>query len=79
MWGLGAVIMTRFGSQNYPMDEPMAEAEVAIPAEAVAEAAEGDETVVAPVAELEPEAPVDGPLSEDEAGSDDDSSELADS
>ena len=63
MWGLGAVIMTRFGSQNYPVDEPMAQAEVALPEEAVTEAEGSDVTVVAPVADNE--APADEPLSED--------------
>ena len=78
LWGLGAVIMTRFGTQEYipasgSVGAPAAAdddlSEVVVPQ---LEGSEEPETVVAPVVEVDPdpEAPTDEPLPEDDAGSD---------
>jgi hypothetical protein len=77
LWGLGAVILTRFGTQEYvPVSGGVGNsaAAVADTPELIVSQSEGsdelDETVVAPVVEVEsePDAPADEPDSEDEAG-----------
>jgi hypothetical protein len=78
LWGLGAVVMTRFGTQRYPVgtssETPTVVVDGALP-EVVIPDEDGNveaETVVAPVVEGGAE-----PISNDEPGSDDDSDEPA--
>ncbi len=87
LWGLGAVIMTRFGTQDYTPASSAAGTPVVVDADlpevVVSQLEESDapETVVAPVVEVdpEPEASVDEPLPEDDAFSEGaDSEEPAD-
>ncbi len=78
LWGLGAVIMTRFGTQDYAPVSAAAGTPVVVDADlpevVVPQLEESDapETVTAPVVEVdpEPEASTDDPLPEDDADSD---------
>lgn len=78
LWGLGAVVMTRFGTQKYPVESDTVDnpnvvdgtlPEVVIPDP---DGSTADETLVVPVVEATPETEVesDEDISENDAGSD---------
>jgi hypothetical protein len=78
-WGLGAVIMTRFGTQHYPQDEATVVAATVLPEAVIPETDEipDVETVVAQVAEIEPDADKDETSTEVKTDSEEPSSEPA--
>jgi hypothetical protein len=75
LWGLGAVIMTRFGTQEYAPASSMGTStveDVDLPEVVVPQLEESEETetVVAPVIEDDPDMPAEELLPEEDAGSD---------